>query len=76
MFESQYLVGAVSPSGHSISNLSCGRAAAPVLGAVRTRTRAKHERSGAAEPSRHVMVRQPPGIPPREPYGLHRCVLI
>src|SRR5215471_17032147 len=58
MFESQYLVGAVSPSGHSISNVSCGRAAAPVLGAVRTCTRAKRERSGAAEPSRHVMVRQ------------------
>src|SRR5215471_4449648 len=48
MFESQYLVGAVSPSGHSISNVSCGRAAAPVLGAVRTCTRAKRERDRPA----------------------------
>jgi hypothetical protein len=31
---------------------------APLLGAMRTRTRAKRERSGAPEPSRHVMVRQ------------------
>ena len=29
-----------------------------MIGAVRTRTRAKRERSGSAEPSRHVMVRQ------------------
>jgi hypothetical protein len=34
------------------------RAAAPLIGAVRTRTRAKRKRSGSAEPSRHVMVRQ------------------
>src|SRR5271169_945340 len=58
IFESQYLVGAASPCGHSISNVSCGRAAAPLIGAVRTRTRAKRERSGSAEPPRHVMVRQ------------------
>ena len=56
-FESQYLVGAASPCGHSISNVSAGRAAAPLIGAVRTRTRAKRERSGSAGPSRHVMVR-------------------
>jgi hypothetical protein len=31
---------------------------AGVLGAVRTRTPAKRERSGATEPLRHVMVRQ------------------
>jgi len=34
------------------------RAAAPLIGAVRTRTRAKRKRSGSDEPSRHVMVRQ------------------
>jgi hypothetical protein len=56
-FEIQYLVDAASPCGHSISNVSSGRAAAPLIGAVRTRTRAKRERSGSAEPSRHVMVR-------------------
>jgi hypothetical protein len=49
---------AASPCGHSISNVSSGRAAAPLIGAVRTCTRAKRERSGSAEPSRHVMVRQ------------------
>jgi hypothetical protein len=40
------------------STVSSGRAAAPLIGAVRTRTRAKRERSGSTEPSRHVMVRQ------------------
>ena len=34
------------------------RAAAPLIGAVRTRTRAKRKRSGSDEPARHVMVRQ------------------
>src|ERR1700746_3540826 len=57
-FESQYLVGAASPGGHSISNVSLGRPAALRPGAVRTRRRAKRELSGAAEPSRQVMVRQ------------------
>jgi hypothetical protein len=49
-FESQYLVGAASPCGHSISNVSSGRSAAALIGAVRTRARAKRERSGSAEP--------------------------
>jgi len=51
-------VGTASPVGHSISSVSSVRPAAPLLGAMRTRTRAKRERSGAPEPSRHVMVRQ------------------
>jgi len=47
-----------SPSGHLISNVSCGSAAALLINAVRTRTRAKREHSGsAAAPSRQVMVR-------------------
>src|SRR6516165_11371770 len=37
-FESQYLVGAASPCGHSIRNVSSGRAAAPFIGAVRTQS--------------------------------------
>jgi hypothetical protein len=37
-----------SPSGHFISNVSCGSAAAVLIGAVRTRTRAKREYSGSA----------------------------
>src|SRR5437773_812791 len=57
-FESQYLVGAASPSGHSISSVSSARPAAPLIGAMRTRTRAKRERSEAAVPSRQVIVRQ------------------
>src|SRR5262245_19832820 len=62
-FESQYLVGAASPGGHSINSVSSGRPAAPssrapLLGAVRTRTRAKRDVSFSAEPSRQVMVRQ------------------
>src|SRR5215467_5340733 len=62
-FESQYLVGTASPGGHSINSVSSGRPAAPssrvpLLGAVRTRTRAKRDVSFSAEPSRQVMVRQ------------------
>src|ERR1700751_1531293 len=62
-FESQYLVGAASPGGHSINSVSSGRPAAPssrapLLGAVRTRTRAKRDVSFSAEPSRQVIVRQ------------------
>src|ERR1700746_2391268 len=57
-FESQYLVGAASPGGHSISSVSSGRLAAPLMGAVRTRTRAKREVSCWAAPFRQVMVRQ------------------
>src|ERR1700752_869552 len=49
-FESQYLVGAASPGGHSISNVSFGRPAALRPGAVRTRRRAKRELSGAVAP--------------------------
>jgi hypothetical protein len=40
------------------STASSGRAAAPLIGAVRTRTRAKRERSRLFVPSRQVMVRQ------------------
>jgi hypothetical protein len=56
--ESQYFVGSASPSGHSISSVSSARPAAPLMGAVRTRVRAKRERSRPAVPSRHVIVRQ------------------
>src|SRR5215468_10610827 len=56
--DNQYLVGASSPSGHSISSVSCGRSAARLIGAVRTWTRAKRERKTLFVPSRHVIVRQ------------------
>ena len=39
--DNQYLVGASSPSGHSISSVSSGRSAARLIGAVRTWTRGK-----------------------------------
>ena len=55
---SQYLVGSRSPSGHSIKSVSSPRFAAPLIGAVRTRTRAKRERSLSFVPSRQVIVRQ------------------
>src|SRR5208283_3878995 len=73
-FESQYLVGAASPRGHSISNVSSGRAAAALIGAVRTRTRAKRERSGSAEPSRHVMVRQAGDAGTQRAVGAVACI--
>src|ERR1700674_4043164 len=57
-FESQYLVGAASPGGHSINSVSSGRPAAALIGAVRTRTRAKRDVSFSAEPSRQMMERQ------------------
>jgi hypothetical protein len=53
--KSQYLVGAVSPGGHSINSVSSGRPAAALIGAVRTRTRAKRDVSFSAEPSRQMM---------------------
>ena len=49
---SQYFVGSRSPSGHSIKSVSSPRFAAPLIGAVRTRTRAKRERSLSFVPSR------------------------
>src|SRR2546429_1669599 len=55
---SQYFVGSGSPTGHSINSVSSPRFAAPRVGAVRTRTRAKRERSLSFVPSRHVIVRQ------------------
>src|SRR3979490_3251686 len=57
--ESQYLVGAASPSGHSISNVSCdSNSGINRLCPTLTRTRAKREDSQSAEPSRHLTVRQ------------------
>src|SRR5262245_474939 len=58
--ESQYFVGASSPSGHSISSVSSARSLARRIGEVRTRTRAKREQSLSLLPSRHVTVRQAP----------------
>src|ERR1019366_9355314 len=57
--ESQYLVGSSSPSGHSISSHSSGRASVRLYSrcAIRTRTRAKREDSHSAVPSRHLIVR-------------------
>src|SRR4249920_17838 len=54
--ESQYLVGAVSPFGHSTSSHSSGSLRVQPSPRARTRTRAKRERKGSAEPSRHVTV--------------------
>jgi hypothetical protein len=56
----QYLVGASSPLGHSIKSHSSGRLSASLslLGAARTRTRAKREDSQSAVPSRHRILRQ------------------
>src|SRR5246500_3500823 len=56
--ESQYLVGSGLSFGHSISSVSSLRREAPLIGAVRTRTRANRDDSLAAEPSRQVIVRQ------------------
>src|SRR6202161_2578585 len=57
--ESQYLVGSVSPSGHSINSHSGDSfSGISLLYPTRTRTRAKREDSWPAEPSRHVTVRQ------------------
>src|SRR3974377_2055513 len=57
--ESHYLVGAASPSGHSISSHSSEEPSPSLCEwAARTRTRAKHEDSHSAEPSRHLIVRQ------------------
>src|SRR6516165_743451 len=55
---SQYLVGAPSPLGHSMSSVSSAKRATPRIGAARTRTRAKRDRSFALVPSRHATVRQ------------------
>src|ERR1700686_4803054 len=55
---SQYFVGSGCPTGHSINSVSSPRFAAPLIGAVRTRTRAKRERSRSFVPSRQVIVRQ------------------
>ena len=44
--------------GHSISSVSSAKRASPCIGATRTRTRAKRDRSLALLPSRHMMVRQ------------------
>src|ERR1700732_4022592 len=55
---SQYFVGCGSPTGHSINSVSSPRFAAPLIGAVRTRTRAKRERSLSFVPSRQGIVRQ------------------
>src|ERR1700751_4005190 len=57
--ESQYLVGSASPSGHSINSHSGDSfSGISLLWPTATRTRAKHEDSRSAEPSRHVTVRQ------------------
>src|SRR5258708_6482730 len=42
---SQYLVGLASPLGHSMSSVSSAKRASPRIGAARTRTRAKRDRS-------------------------------
>jgi hypothetical protein len=56
--ESQYLVGASSPSGHSISRRSsAGFSARSWLDATLTRTRANREDSHSLVPSRHLIVR-------------------
>ena len=57
--ESQCFVGASSPSGHSISNHSCGRLRQPVsLDAPHERARrAKRDDNGSAVASRHVILR-------------------
>src|ERR1700720_4735766 len=55
---SQYFVGSGCPTGHSINSVSSPRFAAPLIGAVRTRTRAKRERGLSFGPSRQVIVRQ------------------
>ena len=56
--ESQYLVGAASPLGHSISSHSFfGFLGPSLLGATATRTRAKREDNQSFVPSRHLIVR-------------------
>src|SRR5437764_3032541 len=56
--ESQYLVGAASPLGHSISSHSFfGFFGLSLLGATATRTRAKREDNQSFVPSRHLIVR-------------------
>src|SRR6266436_2543941 len=56
--ESQYFVGASSPSGHSISSHSLlGFPGRSWLDATCTRTRANREDSQSLVPSRHLMVR-------------------
>src|SRR5258708_34782290 len=54
--ESQYLVGSLSPLGHSIKSHSSVRSLPPR--AARTRTRAKREESRSTLPSRQPIVRQ------------------
>ena len=54
--ESQYFVGAGSRLGHSIRSHSSGSFGVQPSPRARTRTHAKRERKGSAEPSRHVIV--------------------
>src|ERR1700730_6046824 len=57
--DSQYLVGAASPGGHSISNHSGdSNSGKSWLCATRTRTRAKRDDNHSAEPSRRRIVCQ------------------
>src|SRR6516165_3665983 len=51
-FVSQNFVGAASSLGHSISSVSSPNCVWPCIGAARTRTRAKRDRSFALLPSR------------------------
>src|ERR1700730_17474301 len=55
---SQYFVGLSSPLGHSMSSVSSAKRASPRIGAARTRTRAKRDRSFTLVPTRHATVRQ------------------
>src|SRR5882672_8761571 len=50
--------GLALPLGHSMSSVSSAKRASPRIGAARTRTRAKRDRSFTLVPSRHVTVRQ------------------
>ncbi len=61
--ESQYFVGSVSPSGHSMSSHSSGWGVEPCQSreAGRIRRAAKREDKASLEPSRQTTVRQPSG---------------
>ena len=82
--ESQYLVGSLSPFGHSISSHSSARSSARHSSrcATRTRRRAKRERSGSAAPSRHAIVRHAcrgrltPAPRPRPADACHRVAAV
>src|SRR5256885_8348444 len=58
--ESQYLVGSLSPFGHSINSHSSGLLSLRLKSrrATRTRAQAKREDSGSAVPSRQSILRQ------------------